>query len=260
MTEGVGAGEAGRRGWTDWLFVAVMLALMALFAVLGLWQVDRLGEKERLIASVTTRIDQPATDLPPQEDWSRIVGAEWEYRPVRVTGTYRPEATIRVFTSLGDARGTYSGPGYWIVTPLDLAAGGTVMVNRGFVPQPSATAFASGGPVETGLVTLEGLARSSEPVTGFTPALDAAQRIDWVRNTDRLASVAGLPDRPVAPIYLDLPAGPAGALPQGGETMLSFPNNHLGYAMTWFGFAALVPFLLFFWLRRPRAKPPAPGA
>ena len=39
---------------------------------------------------------------------------------------------------------------------------------------------------------------------------------------------------------------------QGGETVLSFTNNHLGYAITWFGFAAIVPALLFFWVRRQR--------
>ncbi len=57
---------------------------------------------------------------------------------------------------------------------------------------------------------------------------------------------------PVAPIFVDLPAAAPGALPQGGETVLDFPNNHLGYVITWFGFALLVPFLLWFWVRRQR--------
>jgi surfeit locus 1 family protein len=39
--------------------------------------------------------------------------------------------------------------------------------------------------------------------------------------------------------------------------MVSFPNNHLGYAITWFGFATLVPFLLFFWVRRQPRRPAA---
>ncbi len=78
-------------------------------------------------------------------------------------------------------------------------------------------------------------------------------------NTTRLAALAGPVAQPVAPIYIDLPALGEGALPQGGETVVSFPNNHLGYAITWFGFATLVPFLLFFWVRRQRApKQPKP--
>ena len=57
---------------------------------------------------------------------------------------------------------------------------------------------------------------------------------------------------PYLPITVDLPAGPPGALPQGGGTVVEFPNNHLGYAITWFGFALLVPPLLWFWARRQR--------
>jgi surfeit locus 1 family protein len=63
---------------------------------------------------------------------------------------------------------------------------------------------------------------------------------------------------PLAPIFVDLPAGEAGALPQGGETVLTFTNNHLGYAITWFGFALITPILLLVWLlaqRRPRKAP-----
>ena len=41
-------------------------------------------------------------------------------------------------------------------------------------------------------------------------------------------------------------------LPQGGETVIEFPNNHLGYAITWFGFAILTPILLAFWISRQR--------
>ena len=37
-------------------------------------------------------------------------------------------------------------------------------------------------------------------------------------------------------IDADAAPGP-GVLPQGGESRLVFPNNHLGYALTWFGLA-----------------------
>ena len=55
---------------------------------------------------------------------------------------------------------------------------------------------------------------------------------------------------PVFPFTVDAPAGEAGALPQGGETVIEFPNNHLGYAFTWFGFALLTPALLAYWVFR----------
>lgn len=249
-----------RARWSFWAFIGFMLALMVGFVTLGIWQVERLGEKERLIADVASRMTLAPEQLPPVSEWAAFDADAWNYRPVSVSGTFRPADSVLVFTSLADPRGRYSGPGYWVMTPLELAAGGTVFVNRGFVPQDSAAAFATGGAVEPGLISLEGVARASEEISSFTPAPDTAKRIDWVRNTTRLAAMAGPLAQPVAPIYIDLPAMADGALPQGGETVVSFPNNHLGYAITWFGFATLVPFLLFFWARRQRApRPPKPS-
>lgn len=251
--------SAGPARWSFWAFIGFMLALMAVFVTLGIWQVERLGEKEHLIANVASRMTLAPEQLPPVAEWSAFDADAWNYRPVIASGTFQPERTVLVFTSLADQRGKYSGPGYWVMTPLQLAAGGTVFVNRGFVPQESAEAFAAGGAVEPGLVSLEGVARATEEVNSFTPAPDTAKRVEWVRNTARLAALAGPVAQPVAPIYIDLPALGEGTLPQGGETIVSFPNNHLGYAITWFGFATLVPFLLFFWARRQRApNPPKP--
>ncbi len=244
-------GQAGRRGGVMfWGFVALMLALMGLFVSLGFWQVERLGEKEQLIANVAARMDLAPAELPPLAEWKGFDADVWNYRPAIVSGTWLPLQTVLVFTSLVDPRGQYSGPGYWVMTPLRLVAGGTVFVNRGFVPDDSAAAFASGGTVEPGLVSVTGVARATEAVNSFTPAPDMTKSIEWVRNTARLAALAGALPQPVAPVYIDLPAMGRGALPQGGETVVEFPNNHLGYAITWFGFATLVPFLLFFWARR----------
>jgi surfeit locus 1 family protein len=61
-----------------------------------------------------------------------------------------------------------------------------------------------------------------------------------------MAEIAG----PLFGLTVDAPAGEAGALPQGGETVIEFPNNHFGYALTWFGFALLTPVLLAFWVYR----------
>jgi surfeit locus 1 family protein len=241
-----------RSGPLFWGFILLMLALMVLFAFLGVWQLQRLDEKEQLVASVAQRTELPPAELPPLAEWSAFDPGAWEFRQVIVSGTYRPADTVLVFTSLSDPRGAYRGPGYWVVTPLDLAAGGTVYVNRGFVPADSAAAFATGGPAEPGLISVTGMARSPEATSSFTPAADPAKRIDWVRDPVRLARMSSVVATAIAPITIDLPAGAEGALPQGGETVLSFTNNHLGYAITWFGFATLVPFLLFFWVLRQR--------
>ncbi len=227
-----------------WAFVLFMLALTGVFVALGLWQWMRLQQKEALTATVTERLDDapvPYTPTPEQ--------GYYDYRPITVSGRYLPAETVLVFTSLSQPKGELGGPGYWVMTPLSLEGGGTMWINRGFVPESLREDFAD---VTPGPVTLSGLAIPSERANSFTPAPNAADRIEWVRDVNRLSVLSpGLPP-PIAPVYLDLPLSPNSKAPQGGETVVSFPNNHFGYALTWFGFAILTPILLVFWLRRQR--------
>lgn len=255
---GTGDQAAGRRRrWSTFAFAALMLALTGVFLVLGAWQWQRLGEKQALIATIESRMTRDPGALPAADTWGDLDSEFYDYRPLTVTGRFLPAETILVFTALGGARGAFAGPGYWVMTPLALDTGGTLFVNRGFVPQASGPAFGGGGTLPPGEVTLTGIARAPEQAGPFTPGTDTQRRIDWVRDPARLATLADPALAPVAPLYLDLPAGDPGALPQGGETVLEFPNNHLGYALTWFGFALLTPVLLAVWLLRRRG-PPAP--
>ena len=244
--------------WSILAFVVLMLGLTVLFSVLGVWQLERLREKEALIAAVTERTVAPPAPLPPVAEWVGFDADIFDFRPVTVTGTYVPAETIRVFTSLSEAKGRFSGPGYWVITPLAVAGGGYVLINRGFVPQNLADNYAAGTDAPLGEITLTGLARGSEEVSAFTPGPDAGKRIEWVRNMPRLAALLDPSLTPLAPITIDAAAGDPGALPQGGETTLSFPNNHFGYALTWFGFAILTPILLAVWLLRQRRRVPKP--
>ena len=244
--------------WSTVAFAVLMLGLTALFVVLGSWQLERLRQKETLIAAVSERTIAAPTPLPPVAEWVGFDAEVFDFRPVTATGTYVPEETIRVFTSLSDARGKFSGPGYWVITPLAVTGGGYVLVNRGFVPQNLSDNYAAGTDAPLGEVTVTGLARGSEDVSTFTPGPDAKNRIEWVRNLPRLAALLDPSLTPLAPVTIDAAAGDPGALPQGGETTLSFPNNHFGYALTWFGFAILTPILLAVWLLRQRRKPAKP--
>lgn len=241
-----------------WTFTVLMLGLTVLCIGLGNWQMHRLGEKEALIAAVAARLTQPAVPLPPQGQWADLDVDGLNFQPVTLTGTYRHDQAIRIFTSLVGGNGPAGGPGYWIVTPFVLQAGGAVLVNRGFVPEAQSPAFADDQTGPTGTVTITGLLRPPETAGWFTPAPDTAKRIDWVRDPARLSAMIDPAVGPLAPLYIDLSADPAHPLPQGGETVVEFPNNHLGYAMTWYGFAIVAPVMLGFWLwRQRRPKPPA---
>jgi len=241
-----------RWGFAQVSFVVFMLALMALFITLGTWQVQRLGEKEALIATVEERFHQPPAPFPGAEFWSGITPEALDYRPFVLTGAYDHAATVLVFTNLPEPAGSYGGVGYWIMAPFMLEDGGVVWVNRGFVPENRAAAYADGGAGPEGTIEIEGIARRPERANSFTPAGDPAARREWVRDPERLAAFLDDPALAVAPVTLDRVARPEGELPQGGETLISFPNRHLEYAGTWYLFAAITPIMLGVWLWRQR--------
>jgi surfeit locus 1 family protein len=244
------AADRPRLGFGFWSFIVFMLALTALFVGLGVWQIQRLAWKEGLIAQVTARLDQPPYDLPTPAEWPTLDPDMFDFHPVTATGHYVTDKTVLVFTSLGDdAKGKYSGPGYWVMTPFADDNGSTVFINRGFIPQNQASAFSTDKTVPKGQMSITGVAVLAETAGAFTPGPDTAHHIEWVRDPARLATMAGLTG-PVIGFTIDAPAGPSGALPQGGETTIAFPNNHLGYALTWFGFAILTPCLLAYWTWR----------
>jgi surfeit locus 1 family protein len=247
-----------RLGFAFWSFVVLMLALTGLFIGLGIWQVDRLAEKEALIATVTGRLTAQPYDLPPVGEWPMLDTEIFKFHPVKTAGHYLDGKTVLVFASLTDPKGKFSGPGYWVLSAFATDGGGTVFVNRGFVPQSSASSFkdASAPPGEQALT---GIALAPEAAGAFTPGPDVANQVEWIRDPVRLATMAGV-SGPLLGLTIDLPAGEPGALPQGGETTIDVPNNHLGYAFTWFGFALLTPVLLAAWVwRQLRPAPPSPS-
>ncbi len=251
MTDAALARARPPRRWTGWLFVGLMLALTVFFLLLAKWQFDRMAWTDGLIAEAAANMKLTPAPLPLPAQWPGLDPQNFQYRPITATGHYVPEQTVRVFVGLSDAaRGVYSGPGYWIMTPFALDGGGTVFVDRGFVPQSVAGQYATDSTAPKGTLTISGATLASEEADFFTPAPDALKRIDWVRNTDRLATLIPAALKPIAPVYIDLPAGPRGSLPQGGETTVDYPNNHLGYAFTWLGFALTTVIMLAEWIRR----------
>jgi surfeit locus 1 family protein len=218
-----------------WLGLLSLLGIAALIG-LGLWQLQRLAWKESLIGEVSARVAAPPVDAPPEADWARLAPTDYEYRHIRVSGTYAFAHQVLVFRALDEPRGRFGGPGFLVMTPLLLPDGAAILVNRGFIPQDQKERFVTQAGESASPVTVTGLMRASEPRTWFTPA-DDPQRGDWFTR-DPAAIAAALKLKRAAPFTIDADAaGGPGELPQGGETILAFPNNHLGYAFTWFGMA-----------------------
>ena len=69
------------------------------------------------------------------------------------------------------------------------------------------------------------------------PAARSAHRIWYARDLAGIAAADHL--TLAAPVLIEADATPnPGGWPKGGQTVVSFPQQHLSYAMTWFGLAA----------------------
>ena len=226
----------------------LLLIVLAVLVSLGNWQMRRLSGKLALMARVETRLSEPAVAPPGPTSWAGLEDAAIDYRQVRLEGRFLP-LEVHVFTALGEPKGRYGGPGYWVMVPFRTSGGWLVFVNRGFVPQAMKEITArpkSGAPsVE---VVIEGTIRHGEK-DGVDLDPDPGKNIWYRRDPEELARASGLSGDQIAPYTIDLNASmqAEGALPQAGETRVTFNNPHLGYAMTWYGLAvaALGVFLAF---------------
>src|ERR1700677_2187286 len=128
---------------------------------LGAWQLERLAWKEALIAEVSGRVGAPPVDAPPEADWAKLAPGDYEYRHVSLVGTYEFAHQVLVFRALDEPRGRFGGPGYLVLTPLRLADGSDVIVNRGFIPFDQRNSFAETQQQTPGPVIVSGLMRAS---------------------------------------------------------------------------------------------------
>jgi surfeit locus 1 family protein len=229
------------------------LLLIVLFAGLGTWQVQRLQWKLALIERVNTRVGAAPAALPPVARWPAISKESDEYRHVRLAGQflYEYSTPVQAVSELG--------AGYWLVTPLCTPDGSIVLVNRGFIPAADnrpgryPARRAAGNPcagVSGAPHSLTGLLRIAEPGGGFLRDNDPAKNRWFSRDVAGIAAARGLANAApngapvVAPFFVDAARGqdPAGAPehPVGGLTVISFQNNHLVYAITWYALALMV--------------------
>ena len=248
------AGVRGRAVRSRLLSLAVPALATALVAAalvgLGFWQLQRLAWKEALIRTVAERTVAPPVPLPATRDWAGLDPADHEYRRVTATGRFDHAAEAHVYRPLVEARGPYRGAGDIVLTPFHLAGGGTVVVNRGFVPDARLDPATRAAGQVAGDLTITGLMRAPQGRNSFTPADDPARNQWFTVDPAAVAARWGIAD--AAPFVIDEDAGQApGGLPQGGETVLEFPNSHLSYALTWFGLALglLGVFGAFAWRR-----------
>jgi surfeit locus 1 family protein len=220
--------------------VPALFAFVVLIA-LGTWQLQRKAWKEGLIATLTERLGVAAQVIPPAAAWATLDRARDEYRRVRFTATFDNTREALVFAAPSAFRPDVAGPGYWVFTPARLTDGSVVMVDRGFVPNARRDPNTrSAGQISQPL-EITGALRWPDERHWFTPADDPARNLWFTRDPAAMAAAKAIDPKTVAPFYVEQEAPmPPDGLPQPGRLVVALPDNHLQYALTWYGLAAVL--------------------
>jgi len=233
-----------RRPWIGLLGPALLL--LALFIALGTWQLQRKTWKENLIATLTDRLAAAPIALPAPETWPSLTAANDEYRRVAFSAEFDNSKEALVYAAASAFRPDVDGPGYWVFTPARLADGAYVIVNRGFVPDTrKAVASRQQGEL-AGKVGIVGVMRWPDTRTWFSPADDPAHNVWFARDPKTIAAAQGIGS--AAPFYVEQESpAPPGGLPQPGKLVVRLRNQHLGYAVTWYGLALVLVVAFAVW-------------
>ncbi len=211
-------------------YPGLTIACVLLFAILcglGFWQLERLQWKLALIARVDSRMAAPPVSL------DRILAMpqdEAQYRRVTLKGHFDHAREAYVFTTADGA------PVYHVLTPFHAEDGRILVVDRGEVPKElldPANRAAGNSMAET---QVTGVWRVPDAQGYFTGKPDPIHRIWYARDLRGIAAADHLTLAAPVVIEADDVHNPGG-WPKGGQTVVAFRNQHLSYAVTWFGLA-----------------------
>lgn len=228
-----------------WLLTVLVAAALVVLVSLGTWQVQRLAWKTDLIARIEAGLMAEPRPLPATE--ADILALD--HRPVAAEGTLRLD---RAFAKGSHQKGGI--PGARLLAPLERPDGVPILVDMGWIPEPVGEFLDSPPtPLEDGFtatVQLDHL--ESRPL--FRPANDPAARRWFWSDTDALRDWTGMPELAAATL-IRRPNGVEREPPIADPPALTITNDHLGYALTWYGLAIGLS-VIYLLLGRARAKEP----
>ncbi|HEX5686685.1 MAG TPA: SURF1 family protein [Ideonella sp.] len=237
-----------------WLILLAALALMALTARLGWWQLDRAAQKKALQTAIEAQADAsalPASALPADEPEA----TRQRYRRITLQGQWMAEHTVYL-----ENRQMRGRPGFFVLTPLKLPTGDAVLVQRGWLPRDlvDRTRIAPYRTAE-GEVQIQG---RIVPWPSHLTALGAEasgairQNLDFADEAARVQRAL----RPFAIAELDQPGHAKDGLLRDWPMPAVDVHKHYGYAAQWFALCALTAGLyVWFQLIRPRRRQRAGG-
>jgi surfeit locus 1 family protein len=214
-----------------WAFLALAFVLGAACVRLGIWQLSRLEERRQRNAQIEAGLALPALDLN-----AAAGGVVDPYRRAVARGTFDSGGQF-----LLSARSYHDQPGYHLVAPLHLADRSlTVIVDRGWIPYQQRDLLAQFQ--VDGLVEVQGVTKPSVPSPSFLAVSDSGtDRQPEERRTIAIPDLETDLGTPLLAVYLALeaPAGETEPAPIPQPEIDLSEGSHLGYAIQWFGFAAV---------------------
>jgi cytochrome oxidase assembly protein ShyY1 len=225
----------------------VVAVCVAILCGLGVWQLQRKAWKENLITAMTTRLNAPPEQLPLPSQWPKLTQDADEFRRVSLSAQFAPGQQALVYTPGSALRTDIKGPGYFVFAPAKLSDGSVVVVDRGFVPVDQKDLVTQADTTAGGPVQIVGVLRWPEERSMFTPLSDPKSNV-WFSRDPNAMSVQGKWNAS-APFYVDQesPVPPDG-LPKPGKLEVRLRDDHLQYAITWFGLAAGLIGVYAWWL------------
>ncbi|WP_245409794.1 SURF1 family protein [Pararhizobium haloflavum] len=235
------------------IFVVAVLTVLAMLIALGTWQVQRLAWKEALLERIAERIAAPPLSLAQAEaQWAQQ--GEIEYVPVEVSGRFDHDGEQHFLA-------THQGQsGWYVYTPLELRDGRALIVNRGFIPYDRKEPATREWEEPEGIVSFTALARDplAEKPSWIVPDNAPADNLWYWKDFAAMREAMGLAADATVPFFVDIRSYGADSgirVPVPGVTQVDLPNNHLQYAVTWYGLAAALAVVAgFMFFRSPNRK------
>lgn len=231
-------------GFRPTLWPTVITATAVLLSIgLGTWQIQRLFWKQGLIDARQSNAAAPIQDgLPRSFDAARDA-----FRRVKVKGRFLNDK--EVFLAARSHRGN---AGFHVITPFALAAGGHILIDRGWIPLSIRDQIGRVAGQIDGETTVTAFMRAPSSGGAFTPDNAPAANVWYTVDIPAIGKKTGLSD--LKPFYLEADATPnPGGFPVGGQTRLDLPNNHLQYVITWYSLA-IVGLIIYILYHRRRER------
>lgn len=218
------------------LFALVIgLGGAAILISLGVWQVQRLAEKQGKLAQIDATI---VADPIPLLD---ALEPEFQrYAPVALTGQFGA-GHLRILASRKQI-----GPVYRIVRPFDAEGYGRILVDTGWLREAVTVPEVPQTPLE-----LAGNLDAPNEIDSYTPGPDLTANVWFARDVPAMATA--LSTEPVLVVLRDAARVDLGVTPWPVDSA-GIPNDHLQYAITWFSLALIWVGMSFYFLRRKRSS------